>query len=809
MMNRPRWHKILADLWGNKARSLLVTASITVGLFAIGVIATQNFVLSDDMRTGYAAANPANIQMSLSSFDQDLVDHIEKLDGVREAEGLRIISTRLESSAALLPGEYVTIELNAFSDLEDKQIDKVRLVEGRWPPGDREIAIEQYKLDETKAQVGDFVTIELPSKKTRQLRLVGVVADQTVGALSVGPGFFLAPAQGYITLNTLEWLEQPLPNTFDTLRITVEGDAGDEEHIQQVSDQVRHEIERIGYGVVNTAKRSSFDHPNRRFIDALGGVLFLVGLFVVFLSGFLITNTLQAIINQQIVQIGILKTLGSRRRQIIILYTTLIFIFGVLATAIAVPLAYQVSFQRIQPLARTINSAFQGARIVPGAIAMQVAIALVVPQLAALAPILQGVRISVQEALSGMVQNSDYSQRRLDRRLVCFRRMSRPMLISIRNTFRRKGRLALTLITLSLGGAIFIGTFNVQVSMKKYIEQVSQYFLADVNLVLSQPVRIDEIQTALSNVPGVSRVEGGAGGGGELPTGNGPAGESVQLLAPPAGSALVKPILIKGRWIEPGDQNAIALNERFLEDFPELEPGGNLHLRVDEKDTDWTIVGFFRLAGKSTGYIAYTDYVSLSRIIHRSGKAMSYRIVASQPNLTKKQQEQLGQRIEEHLNQKGFRVVDISTGSSLASNAAQGFSALTGYLLFLSSLTALVGSIGLAGTMSINVMERTREIGIMRAIGATNPILLKMVIVEGIIVGSISWILACLLAFPISRMLSDSISLSLFGSPSTFGMTPTGFIIWALVVFILSTLASILPAFNATRLTIREVLAYE
>jgi putative ABC transport system permease protein len=808
-MNRPRWHKILADLWGNRARSLLVIASITVGLFAIGVIATEYFVISEDMSTGYSAANPANIQVILSPFNQDLVDHIKKLDGIRQVEGLRIISTRLETSASPFLGEYITIELNASTDLEEKQIDQVRLVEGRWPPGDREIAIEQYKLSETNAQVGDLVTIELPSKKTRQLKLVGVVADQTVGAFSIGPGFFLAPAQGYVTLDTLEWLEQPLPRTFDTLRVTVDGDSRNQAHLQQISDLVRSEIERVGYSVVSTAKRSSFDHPNRRFVDALGAVLFLLGLFVVFLSGFLITNTLQAIINQQIGQIGILKSLGSRRRQIIILYMTLIFIFGVLATVIAVPFAYQVSFQRMQPLARTINLTFQGARIVPAVIVIQVLIALVVPQLAAIVPILQGAHISVQEALSGIVQSEKYNQGNLDRRLTRLRRVSRPMLISIRNTFRRKGRLALTLVTLSLGGAIFIATFNVQVSIKKYVDQVSQYFLADVNLVLAQSQRIEEIQTALANVPGVSRVEGWAWARSELIREDGSTGESVQLLAPPAGSPLVEPVLLQGRWILPGDRDAIALNERFLEDFPDLKPGGALKLRVNGKETNWTIVGFFQLAGRSSGYIAYTDYESLSRITHQLGRAASYRIVASEPNLTKEQQEQLGQRIEALFNEKGIRVVDISTGSYLATNAAQGFSALTGFLLFLSSLTALVGSIGLAGTMSINVMERTHEIGVMRAIGATNPILLRLVIAEGIIVGSISWLLSCILAFPISKLLSDSISLSLFGSPATFGMTPTGFIIWVVVVLILSILASIAPAYNATRLTIREVLAYE
>jgi putative ABC transport system permease protein len=141
--------------------------------------------------------------------------------------------------------------------------------------------------------------------------------------------------------------------------------------------------------------------------------------------------------------------------------------------------------------------------------------------------------------------------------------------------------------------------------------------------------------------------------------------------------------------------------------------------------------------------------------------------------------------------------------------ASDGFSILTAFLLFLAALTALVGSIGLAGTMSMNVLERTREIGIMRAIGATNKILLRMVIIEGLLIGILSWILGSLLAFPISKLLSDSISNAIFGSASNFGMTPTGFLIWLGAVVVLSALASAAPARSATRLTIREVLAYE
>ena len=130
-------------------------------------------------------------------------------------------------------------------------------------------------------------------------------------------------------------------------------------------------------------------------------------------------------------------------------------------------------------------------------------------------------------------------------------------------------------------------------------------------------------------------------------------------------------------------------------------------------------------------------------------------------------------------------------------------------LLVIAILSALVGSIGLAGTMSMNVLERTREIGVLRAIGAHNQIVSKLVIIESILIGLISFCLGSVLSLPITSLLSNVISLSIFNSPAEFIVTARGFGIWFGLVLLLSTGASLLPAHNATKLTIREVLAYE
>ena len=131
------------------------------------------------------------------------------------------------------------------------------------------------------------------------------------------------------------------------------------------------------------------------------------------------------------------------------------------------------------------------------------------------------------------------------------------------------------------------------------------------------------------------------------------------------------------------------------------------------------------------------------------------------------------------------------------------------FLLIMALLTASVGSMGLAGAMGMNVLERTREIGIMRSIGATDREILRLVVVEGVVIGGLSWILAVLLSFPITVLLSSILSLAIFRSPIDVKFTLEGFGLWLLIVLALSGVASVLPARSAARLTIREVLAYE
>ena len=552
--------------------------------------------------------------------------------------------------------------------------------------------------------------------------------------------------------------------------------------------------------------RPEDDHPNRVYVDAISAVLVMLGFLVMFLSAFLITNTLSALLNQQVNHIGIMKAIGARRGQIIAIYMSLIFIYGLTAFVIALPLSGWAAYSLMQNFASAINVDLQGFRIEPSVVWLELGIALIIPQLAGFLPILNGTRISVVEALSGLSQNKP---RETKSNRGSFRRLPRPILLSLRNTFRRPGRLFLTLLTLTLGGAIFIATFNVQSSLTKYIERIGHYFLADVTVNLNDSARISEIEPIIQDVPGVAHVEGWAETAAVLVKSDGTSGESVGLLAPPAGSRLVNPVMLEGRWLGPGDDASVVVNERFRETFPDLKPGDQIKMKISGEEKTITVIGFFQMAGKSSGYLAYTTYEYLSIVTHQTNRANSFHVVAAQNNMSLEQQNALGRAIETRLKDHGFSVAEVQAGRSLTSTTAGGLNILTGFLLIMAILIAIVGSIGLAGTMSLNVLERTREIGIIRAIGASDRSVMELVMVEGLLIGSMSWIFGVLLALPVSSLMANAIILALFGATADFTFAPIGIILWLVVVVILSVLASVGPARNATRLTIREVLAYE
>jgi len=161
-MIKPRWRKVIRDLWLNKIRTLLVVLSIGVGVFAIGTVASSYIILTQDLAQTYQATNPAHAWLlSFQSFDEDVVDAVENLREVKVAEGRRRVTVRAKTG----PDEWQLIWLMAIPDFDDIKIDKISPERGAWPPPDNELLIERSALPLLKAELGDVLTIKTPDGK--------------------------------------------------------------------------------------------------------------------------------------------------------------------------------------------------------------------------------------------------------------------------------------------------------------------------------------------------------------------------------------------------------------------------------------------------------------------------------------------------------------------------------------------------------------------------------------------------------------------------------------------------------------------
>ena len=811
-MIRPRWRKVFHDLINSFSRTLLVVISIVVGVFSIGVIVGSYVIISNDMSVSYSANNPMNVDLRTNPFDTSVVANVQNMRGVKQAEGRRVFTTRARIQGT---EQWVTLNVIAIDDFSKMKINLLRTDSGTNTPGNKQVILERKVLADLNVSVGQNLEFELKNGTIKTLPVVGLVLDSSTGA-----GDFLANPFAYITTDTLPFLNQGI--SYNRLFVTLSENPNDTKHLRLMAATILDKVEKNGVNVSSSRFSKTNEHPMASTVKAILGILLALGILILFLSSSLIANTLNALMNQHLRYIGVMKLVGARRRQVLQMYIVLILAFCIIALLIAVPLGGQGAYALSAFIAQKINFEILGYRIVFMALLIQIAVGLAIPLLAGIVPVINGSRITVVRALSGdNIREEGKKAPHIIKKETSFERASlkasrllskkgihipRPLIISLRNTFRRKGRLALTLFTLTMAGAIFIAVFNVRVTLNDYVERIGHYFLADVTLDFDRTYRLNEVVSEAGRLPGVVAVEGWAFASAEMLYPDGTLADNMSILAPPGGSRMVAPILLAGRWIQPGDKRALAVSEGIYSKFPDIKPGQTLRVRINGKEEDWVLTGIFKFVPQR-GTIAYGTYEYISSITHMNNRTFSYRIMLDKHD--KAYQQSAGAKIDEYFREQGFHVSQVRTGNSSLKSASESLDILIIFLLIMALLTALVGSIGLTGTMGMNVLERTREIGVMRSIGAVDSVIMQTVIVEGMVIGVISWVLGAILSIPFTYLLSDIVSQAIFNSPISVLFTFSGFVIWLLVVLVLSAIASILPARNAARLTIREVLAYE
>ncbi len=813
-MIAPRWRKVLRDIWVNKTRTLLVVLSVAVGVFAIGMVATSYHVLFRDLGDTWLAARPASATLFTQPFDEDLVEAVRAMPGVGWAEGRRIINVRAWDGEA-----WKDLQVIAVKNFEDIRLNVFTPEAGAWPPKDRELLVERASLDWVNADIGQVLTIELPSKKTRQIPLVGTVHDITQPQTA-----FTGRGTAYVTFDTLDWLGEP--RDFDRLDFVVDRDLLNEAYIKEVLDQVTNKVERSGREVFFTRIPTPGEHPASQYIRPMLLLLGVLGVLALFLSGFLVINTISALLKQQTRQIGMMKAIGGGQGAITAMYLAMGGFFGVMALIVGIPLGIVGARLFTDFMAGFINFDILNFTIPPWVFALQIVIGLVAPFLAALYPVTRGTRITVREAMADYgisdaggrgAASAGWLARRLPEGLrAALGRwtgalparpaslLSQPQRIGLRNAFRRRGRVALTAITLVLAGATFMAVLTLRASINRTFDEAFRFENYDVEISFDRSYRIERIREEALRVPGVVTAESWGSGVARRLRPDGNYSDNIRIAAPPAETAMFQPQVVEGRWLIPGDQNAVVVNTEVVRQEG-VKVGDTVTLRIGGRESDWQVVGVVK--GFFAFSTAYANYDYFARVVRDVDRASSVRVQTRLQNAAF--QSEVASALENHYEGVGMKVASATSIAETRARTATGANILVVFMVIMALLLAFVGGLGLMGTLSLNTLERTREIGVMRAVGASNGAIRGIVILEGIVIGLASWAIAALISYPFSKVLSDAAGLAFGGTAFAFQFSPPGVVLWLAIVVVLSVVASVLPAWNASRLTVREVLAYE
>jgi putative ABC transport system permease protein len=797
-------YKIWSDLWARKARTLQVVLIIAMGGFAIGMIVTTRTLMVGGMDFIWRAVSPATITLWANPrVGDDTIMALKRIEGLEDVEGYATTSIEWRLSP---DDEWSAAALIARDDYTDQRYTTLGLLSGEWPK-ENTFAVVQGVDVVYGIQEGGQVTIRVDDREYL-VEIVGVIYDPVASPPSFG-----GPAQFFTTRDRFG----DLTGDRDYNRILAGVSEYDEATATAIADQMKRKLENQGSdsgGAAPPDGRRVSDPDKHFYQDTMDAVFFILGLMSILtliLGLFLVYNTINAIVSQQVDQIGIMKAIGARTGKILSTYLINIFVYGFLALLIAIPLALIGGWGLYVFLMDTFNADPGSFTVVPQAMLAMVVIALLAPLLASLIPIFSGARATVREAISTYGLSAGAGL--LDRLLARMERIPRLVLLTISNTFRNKGRVLLTQITLVLSGLIFMMVMSTGDSVRNTFGDVIFSILRyNVAFEFEDPERITQVEALTLAHPEVKAVETWNLGGGALRPASQPESdddEGVTMFGVPLPTSLYGPQMRAGRWLRPEDTYAVVLNQKLAE---EVGVGLGDWVTVDhgvDGETSWQVVGL--LFDPVITNSAHVPRQTMQRELNSVGKANTVWIqtVRGDSEGEVAAAGHLRQYFDEHqldLEPGGIFMGQDTTSETTAAVIAN-FSMIITLLIVMAIVIGAVGGIALSGVLSLNVLERTREIGVMRAIGASSGAIARLFIGEGLILGWLSWAIALPLSIPAGRLMTQAVGVP-FGMNLVYTHKPTGALYWLGIITILSIAASWFPARAATRISVRDSLAY-
>jgi len=787
-MLSPRWHKLGRDLRTEGGRALLMVTAIAVSLSAVGAVLGAYSILTREIAVNYLGTRPASATLEVEGgVDAALVEEVQRQPGIAEAEAREVMLARVR-----VGDDWRPLLLFVVDDFAELRLNVFRSEAGAWPPPDGTMLIERTAVPMLNAGLGQQVVVKTPNGPPREVPITGLVHDP-----GLAPAWQEREGYGYITRTTLALLgEAPV---LGELRITVREHPLDPRAIESTSAELAKWLGEQGHPVHELRVPPPGQHPHQRQMTTILFLMLAFAIMALILSAILVATSLAAMLARQVREIGVMKTIGAQAGQIAGLYVVLVAAMGAASVLVAWPLGIAGARAFSAAVAGMLNFTLTSVALPGWVFAIQAAAGVLVPLLVAAVPIGRASRVTVRQAIDQHGVSADTLRPRFS---------SLPP--ALRNALRRPGRLALTLGLLAAGGAMFMTALNVSRSWDRNLDKFyeARHYDVELRFHTPQPAAVAE---RLRQVPGVRTVESW----GYSPAALSRPGQidvartypdrghaSFAVFAPPAGTKLIRFPLLAGRWLEPGDTDAVVLNHSALAQAPQTQVGSQVTLSLEGKRTTWRVVGIVEEIGHPA--VAYVTDEAFARVTGTAGQARLLRIATH--TSSPQERTEVIRVLERTLE---AMMVGVEQGLPLSEHrtaVSDHIAILIRALIAMAMVMAIVGMLGLGSTMGISVIERTREFGVMKAIGATPGRVVRLIVAEALFIGALSWGLALALSVPLTALVDWLVGMLGFLAPLPLVIAPTPALMWLGLVGGVSLIATLFPARRASALTVREAL---
>ena len=786
-MPSPRWRKLLRDASLHKARTLLVILAVTVGMIAAGVLLDAWALVRTATATTYRTSHPPSATLHIDTIDETLLAKVRGLPQVAAVRARRTLFGTVRASGGTIPAEIFSI-----SDWNASDIGRLRSEQGVWPPRDGEIVVEHSSVEFSGIAPGQTVDVR-GVDRAESLPVTGVARD-----VGLPPGWMEHLVYAFATPATLSRLGAP-PG-FGELQFVVRDESLDREAIRRIAYQVRALAEQEGHQVTAMDVPVPGQHPHAAQMDSLMMTQGAFALLTLLVCALLVVNLVTAMLAAQAREIAVMKTLGASARQIGAMYLVFALLLGAAASLPALPAAVAIARPYAALKADMLNFPLDGTSIPWWAFALQLAVGCCLPVAAAAIPVAAACRASVVLALSnpGIATQGGYLRRRLT-----LPGVGRPLQLSIGNAFRKRQRLLLTLLALAAGGAVYIGADNLRTGVRASVDRIFSAQHYDAVLRMNEARPASGLEGIAGGVEGVSAAEALPSGRASVRHADGLSGNRFALVGVAPQSRLMTPLIDEGRWLAAGDRDAIVVTRSLLKDEPSLHPDAEVALDVDGRATRWHVVGVTDAGAQSIAY------VPASALAGSGGDAAAAAVVVAMAARDAAGQLDTVLRLRAALERAGMSVASSQLMGEVRRVYEDHLLMVVQFLGAMAWVMIAVGAIGLASTMSVAVLERTREVGVMRAIGADHRAIKTIIQVEGLVIACLAWLLSLPLSLPVSGLLGDAFGKVMFTVPVPAIPGTRSMLIWLLMLVVVSIIACAWPARRATRVPAAQALGYE